>query len=80
MIVIHSWNTEVNMKNQKKQIVATYQTGPNTYVEVTKEEQEYHAFLRAKILPETGHPYPWDEFERRHRILDYLWNRKFSRG
>ena len=48
----------------------------------TEEEQQYMASLLSKVLPKlpNNEPYSWEEYFRRHKIVEYLWDRKFRRG
>ena len=47
----------------------------------TEKEREYMSYLLKKCLPKNydGKSYSWEEFERRHKIVDYLYNRKFGK-
>ena len=46
---------------------------------IQKKHQKYMSCLLKKCFPENynGRSYSWKEFERRHKIVDYLFNRKF---
>lgn len=50
--------------------------------EVTETQRRFMAALSKKLLPklQNGGSYSWPEFERRIRIKDYLFERKFKRG
>ena len=53
----------------------------------TEKQREYMSYLLKKCLPKNyetreifkGTSYSWEEFERRHKIVDYLYNRKFGK-
>ena len=53
----------------------------------SKEQKEYMSYLLRKCLPKNyetkeifkGTSYSWKEFERRHKIVDYLFIRKFRK-
>lgn len=53
----------------------------------SKEQKEYMSYLLRKCLPKNyetkeifkGTSYSWKEFERRHKIVDYLFMRKFRK-
>ena len=42
----------------------------------SEKEREYMLYLLKKCLPKNydGKSYSWEEFERRHKIVDYLYN------
>jgi len=42
---------------------------------------KYMSYLLKKYLPKNyeGKEYSWKEFERRHKIIDYLFYKKFNR-
>ena len=52
----------------------------NELVHVTAEQQKWWSDLLYRLGLGKGIPYPWDEYARRHKIADYLWDRKYGRN
>ena len=44
------------------------------------EEKRYMSYLLKKYVPKKSKSYSWKEFIRRHKIIDYLFNKKFKKG
>ena len=49
-------------------------------VHVTTDQQQWWSDLLLRLGLGKGIPYSWDEYARRHKIADYLWDRKYGRN